>query len=66
MRTLKRNNRITVLGIKRHRCMLLSDTGKNYTFLPNYISDSIPMGEWRYWTFELINNQLKVIKIYGY
>ena len=55
MRKLIKNPIITVKAIKRHKQLLLTDTGRSIPIKADIYTDCIPYAEWRYWILKLPN-----------
>lgn len=63
MRKVRKNSIITVRAMKRHKQMILSDTGRSLLIKPDLYTNNTPFAEWMYWVLKRTNNDYIVLKV---
>lgn len=63
MRKVRKNSIITVRAMKRHKQMILSDTGRSLPIKPDLYTNNIQFAEWMYWVLKRTVNDYIVLKV---
>ena len=63
MRKVHKNSIITVRAMKRHKQMILSETGRSLLIKSDLYTNNIPLAEWMYWVLKRTNNNYIVLKV---
>lgn len=63
MRKVRKNSIITVRAMKRHKQMILSDTGRSLPIKPDLYTNNIPFAKWMYWVLKRTTNDYIVLKV---